>query len=190
MSAPQKFRSAFNGFNREDVVHYLEYLNSKHTAQVNQLTSEVEFLRTKLACTQPDPEQAEQIAALQQERDALLAQVEALRARCTALEENAGQNAAEAPVPVVCGPAEELEAYRRAERTERMARERAELIYHQASATLREASQQVNTMTTQINPIADQLLAQLNQLQAVVTSSKYSLQNAADVINSLQPDNI
>ena len=33
MAAPQNFRSAFNGFNREDVVHYLEYLNSKHQNQ-------------------------------------------------------------------------------------------------------------------------------------------------------------
>ena len=36
MAASQNFRSAFNGFNREDVVHYLEYLNTKHTNQVNQ----------------------------------------------------------------------------------------------------------------------------------------------------------
>ena len=40
MAASQNFRSAFNGFNREDVVHYLEYLNTKHTNQVNQLTAE------------------------------------------------------------------------------------------------------------------------------------------------------
>ena len=39
MSAPQNFRSAFNGFNREDVVRYLEYINTKHTTQVNQLNS-------------------------------------------------------------------------------------------------------------------------------------------------------
>ena len=45
MAAPQNFRSAFNGFNREDVVHYLEYLNAKHTNQINQLTAENEALR-------------------------------------------------------------------------------------------------------------------------------------------------
>ena len=28
MSTPQNFRSAFNGFNREDVVHYLEYISA------------------------------------------------------------------------------------------------------------------------------------------------------------------
>ena len=48
MAAQQNFRSAFNGFNREDVVHYLEFINAKHTAQVNQLTAENEELREKL----------------------------------------------------------------------------------------------------------------------------------------------
>ena len=42
MATPQNFRSAFNGFNREDVAHYLEYINSKHQSQVNQLTAEID----------------------------------------------------------------------------------------------------------------------------------------------------
>jgi len=64
MSTPQNFRSAFNGFNREDVASYLEYLNSKHTAQINQLTSEADFLRTKLENIQPDCDQSETILSL------------------------------------------------------------------------------------------------------------------------------
>ena len=48
MASPQNFRSAFNGFNREDVVHYLEYINSKHNTLVNQLTEENEQLRAQL----------------------------------------------------------------------------------------------------------------------------------------------
>ena len=57
MSAPQKFRSAFNGFNREDVVRYLEYLNNKHTSEINRLTSEADFLRSKLESARPDAAQ-------------------------------------------------------------------------------------------------------------------------------------
>jgi len=184
MSAPQKFRSAFNGFNRDDVVHYLEYLNSKHAAQVSQLTSEADFLRAKLETTKPVSGEVDLIATLQRERDELREQVAALQARCAELE----QNGAAAPAPV-CNAAEELEAYRRAERTERVARERAELIYHQASATLREASDQVDALTSQINPMADQVLNQLNQLQAMVASGKQSLQNAAQILQSLHPEN-
>ena len=43
----QTFRSALNGFNREDVVRYLEYINAQHTTELNQLRSELEYLRSK-----------------------------------------------------------------------------------------------------------------------------------------------
>ena len=43
----QTFRSALNGFNREDVVRYLEYINAQHAAELNQLRSELEYLRGK-----------------------------------------------------------------------------------------------------------------------------------------------
>ena len=48
MSAPQNFRTAFNGFNREDVVRYLEYINNKHNSLVNQLNEENAALRAQL----------------------------------------------------------------------------------------------------------------------------------------------
>ena len=190
MSAPQKFRSALNGFNREDVASYLEYLNSKHAAQVNQLTSEAEFLRTKLETAQPD---CDTIAALEQERDALRAQVEELAARCAALEEQL-QSAQDASLsiptaPAVYTPAEELEIYRRAERTERMARERADLIYRQTNGILKEASVRVSDMAEQVVPIADQILMQISQLQNAVNTSRQSLQDAVVIINTLRPDN-
>ena len=178
MSAPSKFRSAFNGFNREDVVHYLEYLNSKHTAQVNQLTSEADFLRAKLETQTPSQEQAETIAALEAERDALRAQVEALQARCAELEQQGA-----APV---CTSAEELEVYRRAERTERMARERADMICRQTNVVLGEASVRVNEFATQVGPMADQILSQLSQLQSTISAGKQSLQDAAVILSTLR----
>ena len=67
MSAPQNFRSAFNGFHREDVVRYLEYINNKHLAQVNQLTSELEGLRGKLERKPEVEDQSELVASLQEE---------------------------------------------------------------------------------------------------------------------------
>ena len=41
MNDPKTFRSAFNGFNREDVVHYIDYLNTQHSNQINQLNSQL-----------------------------------------------------------------------------------------------------------------------------------------------------
>lgn len=186
MPAPQSFRSAFNGFNREDVVHYLEYLNSKHTAQVNQLTSEADFLRTKLESRSDTPEQAETIAALTEERDALLEQVAQLTQRCAELEAQASEPAEEAPA---FSAAEELEAYRRAERTERMARERAELVYHQINGVLAEVTAKVDGTAAEISAMTDQVMAQLGQLQVAVSGSKQALKDAAATMYAIRPDN-
>ena len=45
----QTFRTAFNGFNREDVVQYIEEINTKHAAQISQLNSDMQYLQDKLA---------------------------------------------------------------------------------------------------------------------------------------------
>ncbi len=49
MIAPQNFRSAFNGFNREDVVNHISYMSTKHETVTNQLRAEAEALRQELA---------------------------------------------------------------------------------------------------------------------------------------------
>ena len=84
MDAPQSFRSAFNGFNRQDVVHYLEYINTKHQTQVNELTAEADDLRRQLedlqAKTTQVAELEAQLAAMTEERDALHTQLEQMQA--------------------------------------------------------------------------------------------------------------
>ena len=178
MAGPKNFRSAFNGFNREDVVRYLEYLNAKHTAEINQLTSEADYLRSRLETA--EPQQEETIAALEAERDDLRAQLEEMTARCAALEA-----AAAAPD---CGPEQELEAYRRAERTERLAKERAELVYHQINGVLADASSKVDSVANEIGGMADQVIGQLTQLQVSVGRSKQALKEAASTLYTIRPN--
>ena len=230
MSNSQNFRSAFNGFNREDVVHYLEYLNSKHTSLVNQLSQEADNLRQKLNLAADaiatDSSRAEQIVALESERDALKAQLaEALQAAENA---DAARTAAEAECEALrqqlctapaanedevvalrlqlaqaqekCAGLEarlqnntsanvekELEAYRRAERIERLARERADQLYRQTNGVLADASLKVDQVASDIGGIADQVLSQLQVLQQAVTGSKQALKDAADVMYTLRP---
>ena len=196
MAAPQNFRSAFNGFNKEDVVQYLEYINTKHNNQVNQLTTELEELRAQLA--QPNLDQLLLVDALREECANLTAKLEESEAARAVLEEQLAQQPA-SPVAVEAAPvaepapsalaSEELEAYRRAERAEREARERAELVYYQANGVLSEAAVRVNDVAAQINPLADQAMAQLQALQDTIAASKQSLQDAAVIISTLRPDN-
>ena len=199
MAAPQNFRSAFNGFNREDVVHYLEYINSKHTHQINQLASENQELRA--AAERPVVEdQTELVASLQAQLAELTAQLEAEKNRCAELtgkleameircQELEAQSETATPAETISVLAsEELEAYRRAERIEREARERSELVYFQANGVLTEASAKVDAISTDITDMADQVMRQLTQLQIAVSSSKQALQDAASVMGSIRPN--
>jgi hypothetical protein len=84
MDTPRNFRSAFNGFNREDVVHYIEYMNSRHSTQLQELNGELEFLREKLTAAEAAPAvNSEMIDRL----NAALLRIGELEARCAALEQ-------------------------------------------------------------------------------------------------------
>ena len=71
MASPQNFRSAFNGFNREDVVNYISYISTKHETQVNELKNEAEELRSQLAAKEEEVrsagENAEKLDTLRRE---------------------------------------------------------------------------------------------------------------------------
>lgn len=181
MAEKNTFRSALNGFNREDVVHYIEYLNSKHTAQINQLESENAELRSKLESlqAQPAPSDTEEslpcpdCAALQQQLDAALAELEQLK-----------------NVPEGDLTTQELEAYRRAERAERAAKERSEQIYRQATATLAQATTQVDDAAGRVQELVDRVTSQITDLQTAVELSKSALLDAATTMYSIRPESM
>ena len=52
----QNFRAAFHGFNREDVVRFLEATAARHAAEVNQLRDDVKRLEEELALYQRENE--------------------------------------------------------------------------------------------------------------------------------------
>ena len=197
MSAPQNFRSAFNGFNRDDVVKYLEYINSRHHAQVNQLTGENEYLRQQLESAQAASGAQEELQRLQElcasqqvELEELRAVRTAMEARCSGMEqelEEAQRKAEEAQSTAQCGVAQELEAYRRAERMERQARERSEQIYRQTNSVLADATVQLEDATEGIFQLADQVMGQLEQLRSAVDRSKQALKNASDTMYAIRP---
>lgn len=196
MSTPQSFRSALNGFNREDVVHYLEYLNTKHSNQVNQLTAENETLRQQVEALPDAESQRLLVASLEEKCAELTRQLEQSQSRCAELEQQLEQfhcAVPEQPAPVqepapAPSVSEELEAYRRAERIEREAKERAELVYFQANSVLTEASARVDGISSDITEMADKVMTQLTQLQVAVSSSKQALQDASSIMGAIRPN--
>lgn len=201
MSNKKTFRSALNGFNREDVVHYIEYINAQHTAQVNQLTSELEQLRSaQQEVPAEQTEDQEALLAAQEENARLEAQVRVLLEEKTELEEQLQAALAEKYQAVLDRDAalsrqitaqsrmeEELEAYRRAERAERLAKERAEKVYHRVNGVLADATVKVDQAAATIGGLSDQVMAQLAQLHGAVSGSKQALQDAVETMYALRP---
>lgn len=127
----QNFRTAFHGFNREDVVRFLETATARHTAEVNQLQDDVARLEKELAALreQQTPEVSrEELEALRGENTRLKAQIEELEAQLTEPEAPVGDQ--------TNWKDEELAAYRRAETVERQARNRAAQMYHRVNGLI------------------------------------------------------
>ncbi len=190
------FRSSLHGFNRQDVANYLEYLNNRHAAQVNQLNTDLEALRRQAEAPAEDPQRTalearcreleQQLEAVRKERDEALAQREAAEQKLA----SARQDREEALLRS-CGEKleanRELEAYRRAERTERMARERAEQVYSETGTVLTQASNRIEAALRQMTGISQQVTGQLDTLQTAIASSRLALQDAAQTIDKLKP---
>ena len=181
MSEIFNFRSAFNGFRREDVVHYIEYLNTRHTAEINQLNTELAQVREQSTASDEVAELQAQLAAAQEINDQLLARIAELEEQCTA------PAAPVVPATPQCSVTQELEAYRRAERAEREAKERAELIYRKANGALADATVRVDEAFVQIGDLTDKVNTQLQQLQLAVTDSRQALADAAASLSTIAP---
>ncbi len=197
MAAPQNFRSALNGFNREDVVRYLEYINTRHSTELNKLKLENEALQAELNLLQNTPtapDKSEEFDALVQNaadletrNAALQAELNALRAQLAEMTSQRDQALA-AQVKSADQSAQELEAYRRAERVEREAKERATQVYEHANGILADATAKVDAAAAQISHMATQVTGHLTSLQGLVSDSKAVLVDAASSLYSLRPE--
>lgn len=168
MAEFQNFRTAFAGFKREDVVNYIEYINNKHKSQLEQLNTQLATAQAKL----------EKYASV--DCDALKAELSAANDKIAQLEEQLANCAGDGNAkPILSG--DELEAYRRAERAERLARDRASQIYTQANAALADA-------TMKVEAVSDSIIAMTEQLATQVQDSKAKLQEAVAAMYAIRPE--
>ena len=169
MSELKNFRSAFRGFNRQDVVNYIEYINNTHNAQVEQLNNQLQA-----ALARPTDEE---MKAKLEDAEARIAELEATLAQQDRAVLSDGASCTE----------QELEAYRRAERVERVAKERAEQIYAQANGVLAEATLKAESASAHIGAIADQVSNQLKEYQDSVLETKATFQEAVATHYAIKP---
>lgn len=118
------FRSAFNGFNREDVVHYIEYINSNHNNQMNQLKADLAAARQEKVAAWSNSQNDEQVQELKDRCAELESKSAELESKAAELE----RKAAELEARLAAVTAERDEAIKAAE----SARQTAEKAASQA----------------------------------------------------------
>ena len=204
MAEQQLFRTAFNGFNRDDVVQYIEELNARHAAEVNQLNTDLQYLQEKLdilesSCPDVDAPMRSEMpvdSELVDELEAKLAEAE--DAAKSAKAELEAQKAENLRLQVLLDAAlarqndasnnVELDTYRRAERVERDARNRAREVSDKANSALSDATNKVDETAIQISELTDAAMQQLKQLQLAISGSKQVLRDTASVLYSIRPE--
>ena len=183
MSEPvQNFRTAFHGFNREDVVRFLETATARHTAEVNQLRDEIARLEGDLSLLRMrsgDGASQEELEALQAENARLKAQVEELETQLT-------EPAATPIRDETTWKDEELAAYRRAETVERQARNRAAQMYHRVNGLIADLAARMDGSKAEMTAAAEALGQALDQLQLALDGGQSILTEGTATLRALE----
>lgn len=145
-------------------------------------------LDTALSASQLRIADLEALIALNQQRnDELQAQLNAANAACAQLEQDLEAARTAAPVAAVSEnlAAQELAAYRRAERAERKARERARDMATQANGVLYDATARIDEDAVEISGMIDQLAEQFDRLRERMIASKSTLKDAVTAMHAI-----
>ncbi len=214
------FRSSMHGFNRDDVIAFIESYSLEHekevralqdaNARLSQQVSEsgAEGLKEALESAHAALADAEaRVVSLEAEKAVLEGELAAAK---TALEEAAKQPAPtetpaqadvsplNAPIAPICEtPAEpakdyaamELAAYRRAETTERLARERANKVYEQLGEVFSTASERLDSNEADLDQLTGALQLNMKQLQDVLDAIRGSYTDARESFRSFSDRN-
>ncbi len=178
------FRSALHGFNRNDVVQFIQSQTMEHERALRALKEENSRLQEALEAARRDLE-ANKLDVIRLEEE-----VEALKAaELEAAEEIAMPAALDAPMAppaTVIAPAPsdfnelELAAYRRAELTERMARERAAASTERMKAIFAQADEKLNLTARDLNTIMDAFRNDFEQMQQLLSTAQGIVNESSD----------
>ena len=170
-----KFRTAMGGFNRTDVSNYIETLCAEHrrTTKALQeehaaLTARIETLEAEAAASAAALEQAN--AKLADTETALASTEGALEEALVMVEEQSALRAAaeaeqQEQQQAMDYTALELEAYRRAEATERLAQERAGRLRQQLNDLLDNVSARYEQTGLEIEALTEDIRINMKRLQ-------------------------
>lgn len=194
MSDFSKFRGSLGGFNRTDVADYIEKLCLTHAAELKERSRRAEELQTQLEETRAQLRETEADrdrlqAQLQEARDQLQEAQDALEAATAPEpepEEPEEPEEAEAPEEAPDYPSLELEAYRRAEATERLAARRAEQLSRQMQEFVAHISQRYAETGEEIAALSEDMRNDLQRLQDSLSDLESLFTETTDHFESVE----
>lgn len=184
MSDFSKFRGSLGGFNRTDVADYIEKLCLTHAAELKERSRRAEELQTQLEETRA------QLRETEADRDRLQDQLQeardALEAATAPEPEPEEPEEAEAPEEAPDYPSLELEAYRRAEATERLAARRAEQLSRQMQEFVAHISQRYAETGEEIAALSEDMRSDLQRLQDSLSDLESLFTETTDHFESVE----
>ncbi len=182
-----QFRAALHGFNRRDVVEYIEVISREHAKAIRELEQKTGTLSSRVEQLEAENETlAEEAAALRAQLDDTCAELETARAASEATEADIVSDLTTEEVPAAPSPDEmELAAYRRAEAVERNAARRAGVLYQQMSAVCLDLTQRLRGSDEEIALLYTDLTTSLDRLRETLADVKLILDSAPEQIQAL-----
>ena len=188
MTYTDNFRTAMRGFNRTDVVQFIQRLTAEHEKELRALREENERLTNALDAAQTDLQAAvDEKAVLEDQLLALREQPEEAEAATPDV-----LDAPIAPAEAVSTPAGanltelELAAYRRAEMAERLARERAAAADEQMKALFAQSREKLTLATGDFATMLAAFQADFDQLRQVIQSAQGVLTESGDGLTAVE----
>ncbi len=173
-----KFRSSLGGFHRGDVANYIESLSREHAAALKEQSGRIDALRAEL-----QEAEAEKRALRDQLDDALAA----LEAATAPAEDEAEDETEAEPEEAPDYPKLELEAYRRAEATERLATQRAQQLKRELVDFLENTTARYQQTGEDIAALAEDLKSGLKRLEENLSELDLLFGETAEHLETLTP---
>ena len=186
MTYTDNFRTAMRGFNRSDVVQFIQRLTADHEQTLRSLREENERLTRSLEAAQTDLEAAVAEKSVLEEQ--LLALGEQPEAENTAPAAPPSLDAPIAPAEGTTANVDELElaAYRRAELAERLARERAAAADAQMRALFEQTREKLTFATGDFGTVLDAFQENFDRLRQVIQSAQGVLTESGESVKAVE----
>ena len=181
-----RFRTAaFGGFQRQDVVDYVESAAKEHAQQLRELREELKQTQARAEAADELEAQLEAVTAQRDELEAQLAAQAALEEEVAALRAQVAQLQPDADsFRQLKGTLAdiELDARRRSAAIIEEAEASAQEMKAKASALLSRISEEFNRSKLNTNSTLDNLIQQLTQMRSSLTGLAQAIQSGEDAI--------